>query len=96
LPTSFVEATSSKKIRFWMVWNRLDIPDYPLFYAASPILALAILVATHAAARRWLPALHAILTGRRLASPKRPAAERHQHPSQHQPMKPTGSIAQRR
>lgn len=79
-------------ILFWMVWNRLGIPDYPLFYVASPILALAILVATHAAARRWLPALHAILTGRRLGAPKRLPEERHQHP----PMKPNGSIAQRR
>lgn len=79
-------------IVFWMIWNRLGIPGYPLFYAASPILALVILVSTHAAARRWLPALHAILTGRRLAGPKRD----HQHPPRHQPVKPTGSIAQRR
>jgi succinoglycan biosynthesis protein ExoH len=79
-------------ILFWMVWNRLGNADYPLFYAVSPILALAILVASHACARRWLPSLHAILTGRRLGGPKRLASERHQHP----PMKPAGSIAQRR
>ena len=77
-------------ILFWMVWNRLGIADYPLFYAASPILALAILVATHSAARRFLPSLHAILTGRRLGGPKRLATE------PHPPMKPAGSIAQRR
>lgn len=75
-------------ILFWMVWNRLGIADYPLFYAASPVLALAILIATHAAARRYMPSLHAILTGRRLGSRK----PLHQHP----PMKPAGSIAQRR
>lgn len=80
-------------ILFWMAWNRLGIADYPLFYAASPILALVILVATHAAARRWLPALHPILTGRRLGGQKKLATERqHQDP----PMKPAGSIAQRR
>ncbi len=77
-------------ILFWMVWNRLGIADYPLFYAASPILALAILVATHSAARRFLPSLHAILTGRRLGGPKRLATE------PNPPMKPAGSIAQRR
>ncbi|WP_439629554.1 acyltransferase family protein [Shinella sp.] len=77
-------------ILFWMVWNRFGIADYPLFYAASPILALAILVATHSAARRFLPSLHAILTGRRIGGPKRLATE------PHPPMKPAGSIAQRR
>ena len=76
-------------ILFWMVWNRLGHGEYPLFYAVSPVLALAILVATHATARRLTPSLHAILTGRRLG---KPAAERHPHP----PMKPAGSIAQRR
>ncbi|MBN9055716.1 MAG: acyltransferase [Rhizobiales bacterium] len=79
-------------ILFWMVWNRLAIPDYPLFYAASSVLALAVLVSTHAAARRFAPALHAILTGRRMGERKRAAAGRHQHPE----MKPAGSIAQRR
>jgi succinoglycan biosynthesis protein ExoH len=79
-------------ILFWMVWNRLDSPDYPLFYAASPFLALAILVASDAAARRWLPGLQAILTGRRLGAPKRLPAQHHQHP----PMKPAGPIGQRR
>jgi succinoglycan biosynthesis protein ExoH len=79
-------------ILFWMLWNRLgSAAAYPLFYAASPVLALALLVASHAAARRFLPALHAILTGRRLAGP-RPATGHHPHP----PMKPAGSIAQRR
>ncbi|WP_338091096.1 acyltransferase [Shinella kummerowiae] len=79
-------------ILFWMVWNRLDIPDYPLFYAASPVLALAILVSTHAAARRFLPSLHAVLTGRRIGGQKRQSAER----SQHTPMKPSDPLAQRR
>ncbi len=76
-------------VLFWMVWNRLGIADYPLFYAASPVLALAILVSTHAAARRFTPTLAAILTGRRAGGPKRPVAD-------HPPMKPGGSIAQRR
>ena len=70
-------------ILFWMVWNRLGIRDYPLFFAASPVLALAILVATHAAARRWLPSLHAVLTGRRMGDGNRPAAR----PQQNPPMK---------
>ncbi len=70
---------------FWMVWNRLGIAEYPLFYAASPVLALAILVSSHALARRFTPALHAALTGRRMA-------ERRPQP----PMEPAGSIAQRR
>ncbi|MCR6498286.1 acyltransferase [Shinella sp. CPCC 101442] len=76
-------------ILFWMVWNRLGIADYPLFYAASPALALAILVSTHAAARRFTPALAAILTGRRAGGQKRPVAG---HPQ----MEPDGPIAQRR
>lgn len=79
-------------IFFWMVWNRLGIAHYPLFYAASPVLALAILVSTHALARRFAPALHATLTGRRMGGPRRTVAERQQRP----PMKPTRSIAQRR
>lgn len=79
-------------IFFWMVWNRLGSAHYPLFYAASPVLALAILVSTHALARRFAPALHATLTGRRMGGPRRTVAERQQRP----PMKPTGSIAQRR
>jgi len=79
-------------VLFWMVWNRLGIAHYPLFYAASPVLALAILVSTHAATRRFAPALHAILTGRRTGQRKQPAAGRHPHPE----MEPAGSIAQRR
>lgn len=78
-------------ILFWMVWNRLSVADYPLFYAASPLLVLTILVSTHALARRFAPALHAVLTGRRMGDRKRPTAER-PHPQ----MKPDGSIAQRR
>ena len=79
-------------ILFWMVWNRFgSVDDYPLFYAASPILALAILVVSHAAARRFTPSLHAILTGRRLGSP-RASTGRRQTP----PMEPNGSVAQRR
>ncbi|MGB3812597.1 MAG: acyltransferase [Shinella sp.] len=79
-------------IVFWMIWNRLGIGEYPLFYAASPVLALAILVSTHALARRFAPALHAILTGRRMGDRKPAVAESHQRPQ----MKPTGSIAHRR
>ncbi|WP_432430839.1 acyltransferase family protein [Shinella zoogloeoides] len=79
-------------VLFWMIWNRLGIAHYPLFYAASPVLALAILVSTHAATRRFAPALHAILTGRRTGQRKPPAAGRHPHPE----MEPAGSIAQRR
>ncbi|WP_165909363.1 acyltransferase [Shinella sp. JR1-6] len=79
-------------ILFWMVWNRFgSVDDYPLFYAASPILALAILVVSHAAARRFTPSPHAILTGRRLGSP-RASTGRRQTP----PMEPNGSVAQRR
>ena len=66
---------------FWMIWNRTGLTDYPLFYAASPVLVLVILVATHAATRRWLPALHAVLTGRRLGAGKPPAPEHQQHPA---------------
>lgn len=76
-------------ILLWMVWNRLGIADYPLFYAASPVLVLAILVSSHAAARRLTPSLAAILTGRRAGGPKRPMAG---HPQR----EPEGSIAQRR
>ncbi|WP_305809672.1 acyltransferase [Shinella sp. SUS2] len=79
-------------ILFWMVWNRFgSVDDYPLFYAASPILALAILVVSHAAARRFTPSLHATLTGRRLGSP-RASTGRRQPP----PMEQNGSVAQRR
>jgi len=80
---------------FWMVWNRLGIADYPLFYAAAPLLALAILVISHAAARRFAPSLHAILTGRRVGG-RTPPAERPSHSHPQPPMKPAGSIAQRR
>lgn len=76
-------------ILFWMVWNRLGIDSYPLFYAASPALALAILISTHAAARRFTPTLAAILTGRRAGSQKRPVAS-------HERMKRYRCIAQRR
>ena len=79
-------------ILFWMIWNRLGTAHYPLFYAASPALALAILVSTHALTRRLAPALHAILTGRRMGERKGPVVARPQHPQ----MKPTGSIAKRR
>lgn len=79
-------------VLFWMIWNRLGIDEYPLFYAASPVLTLAILVSTHALARRFAPALHAILTGRRMGDRKPAVAESHQHPK----MRPTGSIAHRR
>jgi succinoglycan biosynthesis protein ExoH len=78
-------------ILFWMVWNRFGSADYPLFYIASPLLALVILVSTHALAQRFLPPLHAILTGRRMGDRKRPLAGR-PHPQ----MKPEGSVAQRR
>ena len=79
-------------ILFWMVWNRIGGADaYPLFYVASPLLALAVLVVSHAAARRFTPSLHAILTGRRQGRPQAPAGRR-----PHPPMEPSGSIAQRR
>ena len=78
-------------VLFWMVWNRFDVIDYPLFYAASPVLALAILVATHAIARRRLPTLHAILTGRRQGG----VARRTEGPHQDPPAKPA-ALAQRR
>jgi succinoglycan biosynthesis protein ExoH len=79
-------------VLFWMVWNRIGGADaYPLFYVASPLLALAVLVVSHAAARRFTPSLHAILTGRRQGRPRAPAGRR-----PHPPMEPNGSIAQRR
>ena len=53
-------------IAFWMLWNRAAHPAlYPLFYFATPILALLILVASHTAAKRLAPKLHAVLTGSR-------------------------------
>lgn len=81
-------------VLFWMVWNRLGIEDYPLFYFASPVLALAILVATHAATKRWLPPLHAILTGRRMGSRKPAPAEAATTPPAAE--SPAAYIAQRR
>ncbi|WP_310420351.1 acyltransferase [Mycoplana sp. BE70] len=50
---------------FWMVWNRLAIDHYVLFYFAAPALAFAILVPSHAFVQRRLPGLHALLTGSR-------------------------------
>jgi len=53
-------------IAFWMLWNRTAHPGlYPLFYFATPILALLILVASHTVAKRLVPKLHAVLTGSR-------------------------------
>ncbi|HVK90049.1 MAG TPA: acyltransferase [Mycoplana sp.] len=52
-------------VALWMVWNRLGIEDYPLFYFAAPLLAFAILIPSHALVRQGLPTLHALLTGNR-------------------------------
>lgn len=53
-------------IAFWMLWNRTAHPGlYPLFYFATPVLALLILVASHSVAKRLAPKLHAVLTGSR-------------------------------
>lgn len=52
-------------VAFWMVWNRLEIDHYVLFYFAAPLLALAILVPSHAFVQRKFPVLHALLTGSR-------------------------------
>ena len=50
----------------WMFWNRAAEPElYPLFYFSTPILALLILIASHKAAKRMTPRLHAVLTGSR-------------------------------
>lgn len=76
-------------ILFWMLWNRLGIADYPLFYAASVVMALAILVSSHAAARSFTPTLAAVLTGRRGGGQKRPMTG---HPQ----MEPNSSVAHRR
>lgn len=52
-------------VPFWMVWNRLEIDHYVLFYFAAPLLAFAILIPSHAFVQRRLPVLHALLTGSR-------------------------------
>ena len=53
-------------VAFWMLWNRAAEPElYPLFYFSTPILALLILIASHKAAKRMTPRLHAFLTGSR-------------------------------
>ncbi|MDX3927028.1 MAG: acyltransferase [Shinella sp.] len=56
----------------WMVWNRLGISHYPLFYCMAPLVTLAVLVITHMAVKRTLPGLHGLLTGSR-AAPSRTA-----------------------
>ncbi|WP_348648283.1 acyltransferase [Rhizobium sp. ARZ01] len=63
-------------VAFWMVWNRLEIDHYVLFYFAAPLLALAILVPSHAIVQRKLPVLHALLTGSRTSrnGPQKPLA----------------------
>ena len=53
-------------IVLWMIWNRIGSADYPLFYALAPVLAISILVATHALAQAFFPRLHALLTGNRI------------------------------
>jgi len=63
-------------IAFWMIWNRSAHPGlYPLFYFATPVLALLILVALHKGAKRLVPGLHAVLTGSRAGRSR--AAEKH-------------------
>lgn len=53
-------------VAFWMLWNRAAHPGlYPLFYFSTPVLALLILAASHNAAKRLTPKLHAVLTGSR-------------------------------
>jgi succinoglycan biosynthesis protein ExoH len=57
-------------VAFWMLWNKAAQPEfYPLFYFAAPLLALLILVASHKAAKRLTPRLHAVLTGSRTGRP---------------------------
>lgn len=53
-------------VAFWMIWNRASHPGlYPLFYFATPVLALVILIVSHNVAKRLTPRLHAVLTGSR-------------------------------
>ncbi|MDQ0322507.1 succinoglycan biosynthesis protein ExoH [Pararhizobium capsulatum DSM 1112] len=61
-------------IVFWMIWNRLGIDTYPLFYVAAPILAIALLTLSHAAAQSLFPRLHAVLTGNRIGGKARLSA----------------------
>lgn len=52
-------------IMFWMVWNRLGIDHYVLFYFTAPVLAFVILITSSAVVQRTLPFLHGLLTGNR-------------------------------
>ena len=53
-------------VLFWMIWNRSAEPElYPLFYFATPVLALSILVVSNNLTKRLFPRLHAVLTGSR-------------------------------
>jgi succinoglycan biosynthesis protein ExoH len=57
-------------VGFWMLWNKTAEPElYPLFYFSTPLLALLILIASHTAAKRVTPRLHAVLTGSRAGRP---------------------------
>lgn len=57
-------------VGFWMFWNKAAEPElYPLFYFSAPLLALLILIASHNAAKRMTPRLHAVLTGSRADRP---------------------------
>lgn len=63
-------------VAFWMLWNKVAQPEfYPLFYFSTPLLALLILIASHKAAKRLAPGLHAVLTGSRTG--KHAAARKH-------------------
>lgn len=55
-------------ILFWMVWNRVEINDYRLFYFATPFLTIALLVVAHGFSKRVAPGFTAVLTGSRTSS----------------------------
>jgi succinoglycan biosynthesis protein ExoH len=66
-------------IAMWMVWNRMGVDHYVLFYIAASLLVFALLVPSHALVQRSLPALHGLLTGNRAS---RSAARNSQHSPQ--------------
>lgn len=59
-------------VLFWMIWNRTGLSYYPLFYFTAPLVAIAILVASHNLVQRLAPDLLAVLTGSRTGAKRIP------------------------
>jgi succinoglycan biosynthesis protein ExoH len=52
----------------WLVWGKMNIDYYPLFYVAVLPLTFALALASHHLAQQFAPRLYALTTGQRTSS----------------------------